>query len=182
MVCLIRHHTQGRPQGALPIVSDKSAAKLHFFLIPAKGKDRIINPSLLFSPIIFGVGEDSRGLERIGEEFSEFILIERQFLIPHCAKTIEPAAAGCVETGSPKGFPETRKPQASVETRERSDRLKLGSQRRPSSASASPCAFPRCSNRAASYPRGDPRGRRWGRWWPTALVRPSGSSRRPRQR
>ena len=37
-------------------------------------------------------------------------------------KTIEPAAAGCVETGSPKGFPETRKPQASVETRERSDR------------------------------------------------------------
>ena len=36
--------------------------------------------------------------------------------------TIEPAAAGCVETGSPKGFPETRKPQASAETRARSDR------------------------------------------------------------
>ena len=66
-------------------------------------------------------------MERIGEDFLrigdgnwigflEFILIERQFLVPHCAKTIEPAAAGCVETGSPKGFPETRKPQASVET------------------------------------------------------------------
>ena len=43
-------------------------------------------------------------------------------------KTIELAAAGCVETGSPKGFPETRKPQASVETRGRSPRLKLREQ------------------------------------------------------
>ena len=72
-----------------------------------------------------------RGLERIGEGiwigFLEFILIGWQFLIPNssflnCLRTIEPAAAGCVETGSPKGFPETRKPQASVESREQSDR------------------------------------------------------------
>ena len=42
-------------------------------------------------------------------------------------ETIEPAAKGSVETGSPKGFPETRKLQASVETRSRSDRMKLRS-------------------------------------------------------
>ena len=36
-------------------------------------------------------------------------------------------SAATIETGSPKGFPETRKPQASAESRERSDRLNLGS-------------------------------------------------------
>ena len=30
-------------------------------------------------------------------------------------------SAATIETGSPKGFPETRKPQASAESRERSD-------------------------------------------------------------
>ena len=48
----------------------------------------------------------------------EFVSIVRQYTAdaPTASTntTIELAAAGCVETGSPKGFPETRKPQASV--------------------------------------------------------------------
>ena len=38
-------------------------------------------------------------------------------------------SAATIETGSPKGFPETRKPQASAESRERSDHCRAATRR-----------------------------------------------------